>query len=306
MGLLASNPAYTLLAASRLRPGQDVLPAEVAWLEMDLSGGDVWIPPNVQAVVHLAGEKRDPSRMRSVNVVGTRTLVEAAIRAGVKRFVHVSSVGVYGASSLGGMVTEATPRHPNNLYEQTKDAAEEVVRSLCTSSGLEFVILQPSNIVGYVPGRVYSLLSMLRAIQAGWFTRVGGGASWVNYVPVEDVANAVLAGLDVLPCGHSYIVNTPVPLDCIVTWMAGHLGVREPTRMVPLWLGRAGAKIGSALEHVLGRSMPFNDQRLQELINTTRFDGSRYAAIVGSRVQPLGMNRAIGQLVSAYRQEGKL
>ena len=87
----------------------------------------------VDAVVHMAallhivnpppelGEKYE-----RVNVGGTATVVEAAIKAGVKRVVLFSTIAVYGPSD-GRVLNEMSPTHPDTFYAQTKRAAEQIV-----------------------------------------------------------------------------------------------------------------------------------------------------------------------------------
>src|SRR5207237_8839894 len=137
---------------------------------------------------------------------------EAAAEAGAQRFVLPSSVGVYGAPPHAGLVDERHAHTPQNAYEVSKDAGERAVRERCAALGIACVVLQPSNVVGLVPGRNYSLLGLVRMVARGWFRHVGHGAAWVNYVAVEDVAAALvaLARRDA-PAG-TYIVNTPAPL----------------------------------------------------------------------------------------------
>jgi UDP-glucose 4-epimerase len=87
----------------------------------------------VDAVVHLAALLHivnPPPELREkyerVNVGGTATVVEAAIKAGVKRVVLFSTIAVYGASD-GCVINEMSPTHPDTFYAQTKLAAEKII-----------------------------------------------------------------------------------------------------------------------------------------------------------------------------------
>jgi len=77
--------------------------------------------------------------MQAVNEEAVRGLLEAAMRAGVKRIVHVSSVGVIGATG-SGVVTEDTPCHPQNDYERSKLKGEQIV--LAQAGRIEAVIVR--------------------------------------------------------------------------------------------------------------------------------------------------------------------
>ena len=86
----------------------------------------------IDAVVHMAALLHivnPPPEMREkyerINVGGTATVVEAAIKAGVKRVVLFSTIAVYGPSD-GCVLNEMSPTHPNTFYAQTKRAAEQI------------------------------------------------------------------------------------------------------------------------------------------------------------------------------------
>src|SRR5579864_350900 len=83
------------------------------------------------AVIHLAAAQHEAGKPESyfhqVNVEGTRRLLELAEQAGIRRFVHGSTIGVYGSAAAGSL-DESSPLAPDNPYGRTKAAAEELVR----------------------------------------------------------------------------------------------------------------------------------------------------------------------------------
>src|SRR3982751_6373498 len=88
----------------------------------------------VSNIFHLAGEIRDPQLMKAVNASAVHDLLESAIAAGVKQFIHLSSVGVVGAEDPGSITEEAVCR-PKNEYEQTKlEGEQEVVKFASTGA----------------------------------------------------------------------------------------------------------------------------------------------------------------------------
>jgi len=87
----------------------------------------------VDAVIHMVALLHivnPPPELREkyerVNIGGTATVVEAAIKAGVKRVVLFSTIAVYGPSD-GRVLNEMSPTHPDTFYAQTKRAAEQIV-----------------------------------------------------------------------------------------------------------------------------------------------------------------------------------
>ena len=279
------------------------LPARSRHVQLDLEVPELVLPDGIHTVLHLAGEKRDPQRMEAVNHLGAARLVDAAARAGARRFVHLSSVGVYGAAKHAGRVDETRAHQPRNAYETSKHAGERAVRERCAALGLACTVLQPSNVFGFVSGRNYPLLGLARMVARGWFRHIGQGDAWVNYVAVEDVVAALVCALrDAAPSGV-FIVNTPSPLRSLVGWMAQALGVPAPTKRLPLWLGATAAAAGAAGRGILRRDLPFSPERFLELTNTTRYDGSAITRALGFSY-PQGIEATVHATMGSYRREG--
>lgn len=103
------------------------------------------------AVVHLIGimpQARAPeSLMREVNVLGTGNLLRASVEAGVKRFVFLSSMEVYGRPERLPM-REGDPTHPIGEYGRNKLEAEQLCLDAMKRHGIQAVIIRPSTLVG--------------------------------------------------------------------------------------------------------------------------------------------------------------
>jgi len=303
--LLASLRAsgQPVLAAGRhTPPARDA--ASLRWIGLDLAGPSIELPAGIDTVLHLAGEKRDESRMDEVNHLGAARLVDAAAHAGAKRFVHLSSVGVYGAPPHAGVVDEARPHRPVNAYERSKEAGERAVRERCAANAMECIVLQPSNVIGWSP-QARPLLGLMRIVARGWFRYFGRTEAWVNYVGVDDVAGALTAAARVDVASATYIVNTPAPLRELVGWIADELRVPPPQLRWPQAIGTGLAAAGAVGRSLLGRELPFSPERLRELTNTTRFDGTAISRGLGFDY-PQGIEATLRALVRGYRSEGWL
>ncbi|HEX2436825.1 MAG TPA: NAD-dependent epimerase/dehydratase family protein, partial [Methylomirabilota bacterium] len=108
----------------------------------------------VQAVYHVAADYRlwtpDPASLYRTNVDGTRTVLEAAGEAGVRRIVHTSSVGALGIPADGSPGTEDTPVTLEDMvgdYKRSKFLSEQVAVELARR-GLPVVIVNPSAPIG--------------------------------------------------------------------------------------------------------------------------------------------------------------
>jgi UDP-glucose 4-epimerase len=163
--------------------------------------GSVFRQVHFDVVVHCAAQTSversmlEPEVDRDVNVVGTRVLLEAARKTGVRRFVFMSSGGaIYGETS--SPATEDSVPAPRSFYGIHKYVAEEFVRA----SGLPFAILRPSNVYGPrqrsdAEGGVLAIFS--ERLAAGEPITVHGDGSQVrDFVYVSDLVDAVALALD--------------------------------------------------------------------------------------------------------------
>ncbi|CAG0906360.1 unnamed protein product, partial [Cyprideis torosa] len=124
-------------------------------------------------LVHLAGKAHIPQsnidflrECYRVNVLGAEKLASAAAICGVRRFVFLSSIKVYGEETLPGQAfTEKSKLEPCDFYARFKRDAEDKIRKITQSTGMEYVFLQPSLIFG--PGAKGNLASLTRLVSTG-------------------------------------------------------------------------------------------------------------------------------------------
>lgn len=105
----------------------------------------------IDAVIHTASVNenvcaRDPRLAMEVNGFGTGNVAQAAAVAGVKRFLYFSTFHVYGASV--GSVSESSAIAPTHMYGLSHFVGESLSRSVASKSGMELVLLRPSNGIG--------------------------------------------------------------------------------------------------------------------------------------------------------------
>jgi len=119
---------------------------------------------------------------------GTAAVVEAAIKAGVKRVVFFSTIGVYGPSE-SCVLNEMSPTHPDTLYAQTKPAAEEIVLDAKETDGQPLgTVLRLGAVYGSRIKGNYERLT--RALERHRFIPIGGGLNRRTLVYDKDVGRA--------------------------------------------------------------------------------------------------------------------
>jgi nucleoside-diphosphate-sugar epimerase len=128
----------------------------------------------IKVVIHLAARvhvmndsSADPlAEFRKVNVEGTLNLAGQAAKAGVKRFIFISSIKVNGEhTDLGKPFTEADPANPEDAYGLSKYEAEQGLLLIAQQTGMEIVIIRPPLIYG--PGVKANFASMLLFVKRG-------------------------------------------------------------------------------------------------------------------------------------------
>lgn len=182
--------------------------SRLARLDIELVQGDLSsahgaerLVDGCDAVVHCAigTDWGDPKKIYQVTVDGTRRLAEAAAAAGVKRFIHVSTMSVYGDDNeLTGIIDESMPAKPNvgSVYGKSKADAEAAVLKLA-AGGLPAVVFRPARVFG--PFSRIFITRPLPAIRDGRFEWLGNPDIPCDMTYVDNVVEAFLAALFVEP-----------------------------------------------------------------------------------------------------------
>jgi len=138
------------------------------------------------ALVPLA---KDKTAFWSVNRDGTRQLLEAALDAGVRKVVHMSSSAVFGAPDRNPVDDLTVPR-PQEDYGRAKLAAEELCRGY-VARGLDVTIIRPRTIMGH--GRLGIMQILFEWVRRGLNVPVlGDGGNRYQFVHADDLADSVI------------------------------------------------------------------------------------------------------------------
>lgn len=194
--LLAVRPART---ANHQVPGRG---ARIVPLDLSANPGDEGIPAGVDTVIHLASVNeivaaQDPEQAFRVNVLGTRSLVDRAVAAGVSRLLYVSTAHVYG-SPLSGRITEATPPRATHPYAYTKLIGENFVLEAHRKKQLTGVVIRLGNAMGSpVDPRIDRMRLICNdlcrlAVTTGEVALRSSGADLRNFIPIADVLRAIV------------------------------------------------------------------------------------------------------------------
>lgn len=248
-GLIGNNLAKRLLEdghqviAADKRRSESLEDLDVHFVEIDVlepdtldvafEGADVVF--HLAAVISLVGDRG--GLVERVNVGGARNAAEAALRAGVARFVHVSSVHAYDLHRCGPSLDEDGPRTtgpPAPAYDRTKYAGERAVREVI-EEGLDVVIVNPSGVFGprdFKGGRIGETIQQLRSGKIP--VTVTGG---FDFVDVRDVVDGMVSAMERGRTGENYLLSgSRISIRELARLVARIDGGRPPWLDVPLGL----------------------------------------------------------------------
>jgi len=217
----------------------------------------------VDVVYHLAAAQHEVNipdeRFREINVQGTVNLLEASARAGVRRFVHGSTIGVYGRA-MQGVVDERTAPNPDNIYGKTKLEGETAALSFKERVAVTIVRIPET----YGPGD-RRLLKLFKAIRKGVFVTVGGGRNLHHLIYIDDLVDAFfLAAERPEAPGETFLVagSGPVSTDEMVAAIAAAVGRRPPRFHLPLFPFVSAAIVMEAAFRPFGKKPPLHRRRM--------------------------------------------
>lgn len=238
-----------------------------------------------EVVIHLAAAQHEAhapeTHFHQVNVEGTRRLLELAARAGVSRFVHGSTIGVYG-SAARRILDEQSTLAPENPYGRTKAVAESVVRAL-EGSTMERCIIRISETYG--PGDM-RLLKLFRGVQTGRYVTVGNGKNEHQLIYVDDLARGLLAAATAVDVNGETIVlagSERVTTNAMVSAIGAAVNQRRRVFHAPMWPFVAAAYVLEKTMSPLGLKPPLHRRRLDFFKKSFRFSTAKAEKLLGFR-----------------------
>jgi nucleoside-diphosphate-sugar epimerase len=235
--------------------------ADAQALRLGVSGAD-WVF-NCAAKV---GDWGTLQEFRKLNVEALELLLEAASEAGVKLFVHVSSLGVYEGRDHFG-TDETVPPAANSLdaYTRSKTEAEALVLEFHKEHGLPAVIVRPGFIYGERDRTV--LPKLLTNLRRGTFAYFGSGEQALNCIYAKNLVHGIfLAATCPAAVGESFNLTDgePVSKTRFVGRVAELAGLPKPTRHIPRGLAKFLATVVEGVAKLRGAKNP-------PLINKARY-----------------------------------
>ena len=262
-----------------------------------------------EVVYHLASPFGDllqgDAAYWDIEVNGTRNVLDAAERSGIRRVVHCSTQGVHG-SLTHTPGDEDSPIAPRDYYCYSKAEGERVCQEFL-ERGLDIVIVRPTSVFG--PGDIRGWLKLYRMVSKGWFPMIGDGKTLNHPVYVENLVDLFeLAATVPEAKGRTYLAGDEhaVTLTELVRGVAESVGVDVRILRWP-WYNAALVGVAAAewMWRAVGIQPPVFRRRLSWYMTNRAFRIDRAKSELGYSPRIL-LSEGLQRTAEWYRSSGYL
>jgi len=289
--------------------------APLAELGIEIAQGDLCDPAalreamrGVDVVYHIAALYRqqgvEPRLFREVNGTAVQHLLDAAIEAGVSRFVHCSTIGVHGDVKRPPAAEDA-PFAPGDLYQESKLEGERIAARYMVEGRLPITIFRPAGIYG--PGDL-RFLKLFRGIKRGRFPMIGDGRTLWHGVYIDDLVDGIVrCGTADQAVGETFILGGPeyTTLNELVALVAYAVDASPPRLRIPLAPVYAAAAACEAVCRPLGLEPPLHRRRVDFFTKSRAFDISKARRELGYAPQ-VSIREGVARTSAWYAEQGLL
>lgn len=261
----------------------------------------------MEGVIHLAahvhqrhpGAADDPGFF-TVNVEGTRRLMEVAIAAGVRDFVFASSVKAVGEEGALPW-TEETPPRPEDAYGRSKLEGERIVRTLAAERGVHAPILRFPMVYG--PGMRANILRLFRAVDGNAIFPFASVRNRRSFLFVGNLTAAVVATLRSDQGSDTFFVSDGQDLSVpeLIAGIAMALNRQPRLVRVPVSLLRGAAFAADIPARLMKRTLP--SAALSRLTGSLSVDPGKLARMTGFK-PPYSVEEGLRATAEWFRTSG--
>lgn len=245
-----------------------VHPADFSFHQLDINGSTDFSTAltgcetviHCAARVHIMGDavENPLEAYRDVNTAGTITLAEQAVKAGVKRFIFISSIKVNGESSREGSPFKASDPHAyEDDYGQSKSEAEIELQHLADATGIELVVIRPTLVYGAgVKANFASLMNLVNKGVPLPFKCISNNKR--SLVSVTNLADLIVTCIDHPKAANQVFLvsdDKDVSTSEMVDYMAASLGKNKFQIPVPQKVFQIAGKVfgkSDVIDRLLG------------------------------------------------------
>jgi dihydroflavonol-4-reductase len=289
--ILAQGRSVRVLARNDLRAIQG--------LDVEIITGDVLQPDSlmklfkgVQTVFHLAAKisivGSEGGMVEKINIEGTKNVIDACIKNGVKRLVHFSSIHAFSSHPKDEVIDETRPLATDKhefYYDRSKAIAQMAVKD-AVRRGLSTVILNPTGIIGPYDFKISRMGGVLLDIyHCRYPALIDGGYDWVDS---RDVVACALAAETKGRDGESYLVSGHWYHVCDIAQSISEIYCKKTPRFAtPIWLCSLPSYCVLALSKMRKVTPKFTPQALKTLQSHRYISHEKATRELGHRPRPV-------------------
>jgi len=306
------NEGYSAVALVRSTSNTEGLPSEVEIREADLFAIETLeaAVQDVDVVIHLAAYfdfyPSDVDLLYRVNVDGTRNLMNACVGTTVDRFIYGSTTETIGPVRYppGNEDTELNPAFD---YGKSKVMAEDVVRQIGKETGLDYIILRPTGIMG--EGDFYTAFEMIEAVNEGALPVLpGDGKKHIMYTHIDDVIEGFMRAITSKSALNTTLIlcpDAPLTYNELLECLSEYLGVGLPKTRVPTSLAKIGMGLMSPLKNRKKTTFLWHPQTVQSMDEERWYENKRAKRLLGWGPK-ITMKEGLKRAIDWYYENGFL
>ncbi len=214
---------------------------------------------------HMSNFRVSDEMFMKVNLLGTRNIMREALKAGVKRIVHCSSVAAMGICS-DVPATEETICNPHHAYGRSKLEAEKQVIRMVKEENLPAVIVRFSMVYG--PGDPRDMLKLTRLAKKGMFPKIGNRPKLTPLIHVDDAVTGLMLASEKGRKGEIYLITNreSMPFDEIRKILQEALGVKRIPLYIPEWVALFIATLCEKIFPLTGKVPPVSRKNIESTL----------------------------------------
>lgn len=260
----------------------------------------------IDTIFHLAGVAHSWGASeilyRQVHVEGTRALLDASIKEGVKRFIFFSSVKAVADPPREKCVDEGWSAPPSDAYGRSKREAEELVLAAACNPEFHAVVLRPTLVYGPgVKGNLARIIQLVASRRSLPLPDTGNRRSMVH---VDDLVElALIAASSPVASGQCYIAADEGHHSTRELYMGlcTALGQSVPVWEVPEGLLRLVGQLGDLVGGMLRQPLPVNSTMISRLLDSACYSGNLAMRELGWQPRH-DLLTSIPEMVKAWRE----
>lgn len=288
---------------------------ELENLGVELIRGDITNPETLKGIaegmdvlVHMAtlGHVNNytvsQELFESINVQGTINIMNEALKAGIKKVVHCSTVAAMGICR-DIPATEKSECIPHHAYGRSKLKAEHALLKMIADQKLPATIIRFSMIYG--PGDTRDMLKLARLAKKNLFPKIGNRPKLTPLIHAEDAVQGILLTAEKGREGETYLITNPesIPFDSIRNIVEKGLGIKRIPLYIPEWLGLTIAATCEKIFTLIGKAPPVSRKNIESTLADRVFSIAKAQKEIG--FQPaIDPEKGLLETIAWYKKNG--